>query len=197
MVRRSAGALSRPTAGLLDEHLRACPYCRAFAAVDERILAGFAAMRSGVPPRVDVSARVAREAASIGAIARREVPPRQIAWAMAGAAALAALAAVGTWWAGPVLVEAARTLTAGIVTGTALSLRIVGDAASNLAGGETLFRACIGSIESLWTLVRRAEPFARAAAVLSVLIMTIITTFVVGRDLRRSEPARTDPGERQ
>ena len=157
---------------------------------DDAILeALLAEMRENAPVRVDVVDRVMARIAFSGPVVSADVGLGQLArWAAAAAAAgvglVSAFAAKGP--SIPQLVEGMGRTT---VEGTSLAVKTGGTmttiAAALAKSGMVLYEAGRATVTS----VTPVQAALAAVVTASVVIMLGITTFVVGRDLRRGENA--------
>ena len=142
--------------------------------------------RRGAPApfSIDVLDHVMAQVAAMGAPPRAEIDLRQFGrWAAAASVAGAALLAAAAWQ-GPGLAEVASSFvhTLAGTAGAALTL-----AAPAGALAEKLGRAAMALVTSAQAVVQPLEPlqpFAHALLAATAAAMLIITTFVVGRDVR-------------
>jgi len=169
----------------LQAHLASCESCAADALVEGALARELALLREERLPSVDVRARVLREIAALGSVERREVPRRQL-----GLAVTATAAALGiVVWAAvsgfppllPRAVHEARWVVAGIAAFLSAFAGPLDAAAAVLRslGGVTL-----DLLSALGVVLQTLAIVPQAVVALSVAAMTLITTYVVARDLR-------------
>lgn len=142
--------------------------------------------RKGAPATfsIDVRDHVMARVAAMGAPPRMELGLLQFGrWAAAASIAGVALLAAAVWW-GPSLAGIVSGLLHTMAGTTGAALKLAAPAGA-LAG--TLGRVALALVTSAQALVQPLEPlqpFARAMLAATVAAMLVITTFVVGRDVR-------------
>jgi anti-sigma factor RsiW len=189
LVEREIGLLSDSRAAVLDRHLDRCPACRALEAAERRLTADLALLGSAAVPRVEVRDRVFRAIGGMESVDRSPVPPRDLAWAGVGAAALAvAVLAAGL----PLLPSVPDTagqvwaLFTGLWVGAASVLRPL---ASLITVLEPFRDMILDTLRLLAPFGGLLGPAVVAATALSLALMTGVTTLVVGRDFVRGRRA--------
>jgi predicted anti-sigma-YlaC factor YlaD len=187
LIERSIfGPLPADREAQLHAHRIACDRCRAVLEAESELTSILALLRVEPPFRVEVTARVLREAASIPPRERGEVPARQVGWAPAAATLAAPVLLARCMQSAPQLSE-----WIGAVRGTVSGAHWVG---SRLLGsGLVVLETLIVLARSAWNVfevgarvVSKMEPLARAAATVAILAMVITTVILVARDARRS-----------
>lgn len=189
LVERETGLLSPEKTKALDDHLAACPACRAGAEVERRITADLALLGALPAPEVEIRSRVSGEIGAMEAVDRSPVPLGDLGWAGAAAMVLAAAVLVPGLWLLPELPGAARQVWA-LAGG-------LGSAAKNVLAPFEPVLDVFGQIAGvvLDTLGHFAPlagvigQVALAATLLAILLMTGVTTYVVGRDFFRGPQA--------
>jgi anti-sigma factor RsiW len=182
---RRLGLLSVGREAELRTHLAECESCAAEELHEGVIARDLTLLRQTPPMRVDVRARVMREIEARGPVDRREVSPRQVGWAaLAAAGALAAVVIVAVIGFPPLLPEAIRE--------TRWLLGGVGAVASALAqplfGLLVVLQSLAGVALDLFAkvshILSRLAVVNQAMMALSLLLMMLVSTYVIARDLR-------------
>lgn len=189
MLERSLGTL-RPEAeaGLLA-HLSTCPACSAAAAAGADLDAALALLDTEPPFEVDVAGRVLDAIAEIGPPRREAVPERQLAWASLAAVMLAVAILVSGAFLAPAMLGHARDAGRLTVEAGGVFARLGRAAIGTLATTKPLFGAAWDLFVASSVLIRKAEPLIQGAAAVIFLVMAILTSAVIGRDLRARVPA--------
>jgi hypothetical protein len=188
LIGRGSAPLDRATESALRGHLESCPACAAEERFEALLREELGALHDEIPYPLDVRGRVLPRISELGAVAREEVPARQLGWA----AALCMACFLG-------LLAAFRSLLPELLglAGAAVStLSPLGAAAADLAAPVwtliglpfRLAAIAIESLASLVPLIGRLEPVGLVFVVLSYAAMAATITLVVGRDLRRPQP---------
>ena len=143
---------------------------------ERHLIEDLARLRREPPFSVDVTARVVAEVRRLGPPPRQVAPSRRLVlgWAAAACVGVAVLLVFAVPELAPVLSWAAGAGTAVLRAGTA-SLAVAARATARAADFLSAFRG----------LAVVLAPAVVAAAAASLLGMAAITTYVVGRDLRR------------
>jgi len=182
---RRLGLLSKAREAELRTHLAGCARCAAEELHEDVIARDLAVLRHAPPIRVDVRARVMREIEARGPLDRREVSPRQVGWAaLAAALALAAVVTIAAIGFPPVLPEAIRETRwllggAGAVA-SALAQPLLGV----LVVLESLAGVALDLFAKVSHVLSRLAVVNQAMMALSLLLMMLVSTYVIARDLR-------------
>lgn len=184
LVDRREGRLSPAAERELDRHLEGCAACAREGRWEAELARDLALLHRERPVRVEVSSRVLRELDAAGEPDRRLVPLVEIrrAGVLAGAmVVLLAVAGVFVGWSLPeALSEAGRLL--------GMSSAVLQALAGPLAAALTTVRALTTAggqlVEVFWVLARKTAPLAPGVIGLVLVLMTALTTAIVGRDLR-------------
>jgi hypothetical protein len=199
VIEQDLGLLSRAVEESLNAHLRGCADCRALVGFDALVIHDLASLRNVAPVEVEVEIcdRVRAEVRALPTLERTEVPGRQLGWSAAalalgvGALGLSLLA----WLRGgsfPLagLQTLGHTVLA-LLTSLGHALKAVGGVALELAA------ALIESLTALTGTATLLRPAMWAALAVGYLLMGLIITTVLGRDLARRRPLpQVVPGPR-
>jgi hypothetical protein len=188
MLKRSLGTLYEGTGAVLLAHLDRCPECARRARFEAEIDAAFLAARKAPPFEVNVAGRVLDAIEEMPPPPRVAVPGRQLAWAGLAAAALTAVVLVSGALLAPGALGLARDAgRATLETGGFLA-RLGRAMLEALSAAQPLFGAVWDLLAAASALVRRADPLFRGAAAAISLAILILTSAVIGRDLRSRAP---------
>jgi len=197
VIEQDLGLLSHAVEESLNAHLRGCADCRALVGFDALVIHDLASLRNVAPVEVEVGDSVRAEVRALPTLDRTEVPGRQLGWSAAalalgvGALGLSLLA----WLRGgsfPLagLQTLGHTVLA-LLTSLGHALKAVGGVALELAA------ALIESLTALTGTATLLRPAMWAALAVGYLLMGLIITTVLGRDLARRRPLpQVVPGSR-
>ncbi len=184
MLDHRLGLLSDAAGSRLREHLASCDACAAEIRTDDVLDRELARLAHAAPVRVDVARNVLREIGGLGAVDRRAVPARQLAWACVWAYALALTVAImgaGILMFVPKDLPDLGHFTDGVpAAASALAQPFMLVAVAVKAVG----RAALELIEVASMLLLKIQPVARFVMMLALAIMLAVTMYVIGRDLR-------------
>ena len=142
--------------------------------------------RKGLPPpfSIDVTDHVMARVAAMGAPPRTEMDLRQFGkWAAAAAVVGVALTAAAVWQA-PSLAGAVSVFLHTMAESTGAALKLTGPAGSLAGALGRVALALVASAQALAQPLEPLKPLAHAMLAATAAGMAIITTFVVGRDIR-------------
>ena len=188
---RELGLVAPATEEALDAHLATCVACRELAAVETIVTDGLARLGALEPPPVQVHDRVLASLGALGRPARSPVPAVDLAWAFAVAIGASIALVAGT-------VAAAPALSGGWEV-----LRLVGLGVARALGsiGRTSLMILEPLGDPLVRMLRSARaPFdgtsgvvgAQVATLTAFVAIVVLSTWLIGRDLRRSNPVPTE-----
>lgn len=195
IVLKKHGWLSPAVESAMIIHMVRCPACAAEKRSEDELIRALGLLHVEAPFEIDVAERVVSRILAIESVRRQEVTPRELGW---GALAASGMALALLVTAANVLSEVPDLLARAKAAASGMG-GLLGDAARPFftAAGVawTFTRVLGGAFASTVTLLEKAEPLARAAALLAVLVMTSVTGMIVGRDLlpRASESRRKEP----
>jgi hypothetical protein len=189
IVERSLGTPPSETEGALRAHLEGCPSCAAAARNEAEIETALALLKTEAPFEIDVAGRVLDAVAAFPPARHENVPGWQLIWAGLTAAALTVALVVSGALLAPSMLGIAQAAGHGIVSTLGFLARLGHGAVETLGAVKPLFRATWDVLTTAATLIRMADPLFRGAAAVILLGMLILTSAVIGRDLRSRAPA--------
>ncbi len=184
MLDRRVGRLAPERAAALDEHLLACDACSAEARAEREIARLLGELRTEAPFEIDVTRRVMESVERLGPVPGEEVPPRQLAWALAAAAAVSLALLVGTVFEAPSMLEPLGRAGTYLLGVSGFLVHLVRPVLDALAAAGRVARVLIEAFVATASLLRGAAPLIRGIVLLSVAIVTAVWMTVIGRDLR-------------
>jgi predicted anti-sigma-YlaC factor YlaD len=179
------GLESEAVRAAVARHLASCPECAAEARAESDLAEMLASLASDPVPAVDSRARVLRAIEREAPAIREPVPLAEAAWAsLAAIVAAIAILASGVRLA-PSLWDALRGSAPAIVAVGAFMLKIGRSVTETFTILDVCVRAGHDVLTAAATLLAKTAPLARAAALLSAVLMLGVTTAIVCRDLGR------------
>ena len=185
IVQRQLSLLSPREQVDLERHLRDCAACSAEAELEGRLAGDLLSLREEYPLELDVSRRVMAEIARTGEPERREVPDRQLVWsAIAATVATAALLATAKQFL-PIVPEALQAMQVLASSALTVVTEVARPVLALLAIPFKLLGILLESVGGLSPLVDAGRPAMTSMTIVSCVLMTLTTFYVVGRDLRQ------------
>jgi hypothetical protein len=188
ILRSALGDLDPGAQTALLEHLAGCPSCAANADTEAETSDALALLRAEAPFEIDVVERVLDAVAPGPPPARDAVPSGLFGWAALAAAGLAVGILVSGAFLAPSLFGVVREAARWAVGAGGFLVRLGGTAAASVASMKPLLVAAWVLLTTLSSLVQKAEPLIRAALIVTVLAILILSTAVIGRDFRARAP---------
>jgi hypothetical protein len=189
ILERSFGTLDPDREAALLAHLDGCPACAVKAGEEAGLSDALALLRTEPPFEFDVADRVLNAVAAFPPPRRETVPGRQLVWAGLAAAVLTVALVVSGAFLAPSMLGVAQGAGHAIVSTCGFLARLGRAAVETLGAMKPLFRAAWDVLTTASMLIRKADPLLRGAAAVIFLGMLILTSAVIGRDLRSRAPA--------
>ena len=170
-------------------HLADCPDCAQAARIERRISADLSRLRRPYPESVDLVASVL-DRISQAASATELVPPRQLAWGAAAAAVALISVAVGMLFDGAALWQAANVGAAWLQAQIVPAKQLLGVLLELASIPFKLLAGMLRAAGPLGSALSALQETTRLPLQISVAMMLITLTTVIGRDFRAASQPR-------